>query len=350
MVLGVLVAAAGAWAWPRPDSLSWADHAAPESLSRRIAAPVRSTVVLDQWGNVRASPPAVRISTSNPDLADIDAAGSLVPHQDGTVEVIATLPSGSRGLARHFDREDRTLRYAVTLDLPPLLDGTWIARARGKRITRTDVVRARETGPGTYEVTRNMVFTRGNEVEHYLARNNWTSTTTEVCEDNPFILPPDAPVSTLTQCSRVVSKERERVVLDSPDIGTYELRRATLEDFDILHDVATADLDALRDAAVTYKSRNGRFLAIGDESGARADARMGPRRYQADGASVTLGWEPRACVRRQQCVTDVGYWVESDGTSFTAHAFLDSDGDGTLAEYIATAEQHARRVTDAAVR
>ena len=114
--------------------------------------------------------------------------------------------------------------------------------------------------------------------------------------------------------------------------------------------VAAADLDALRDAAVTYKSRNGRFLAVGDESGARADARMGPRRYQADGASVTLGWEPRACVRRQQCVTDVGYWVESDGTSFTAHAFLDSDGDGTLAEYVATAEQHARRVTDAAVR
>ena len=77
---------------------------------------------------------------------------------------------------------------------------------------------------------------------------------------------------------------------------------------------------------------------------------MGPRRYQADGAAVTLGWKPRACVQRQQCVTDVGYWVESDGTTFTAHAFLDSDGDGVLAEYVVTAEAHARQVTDAAVR
>ncbi len=306
--------------------------------------------MLDQWGNVVPDAPAVTYATSNPVLATLEADGRLLPRQDGTVEVIATLPTSALGLGRYLDRTPREVRYSVTLDLPPLLDGTWVARARGKRITRTDIVRAKAKGPEAYEVTRNILFTRGAEVEHYLARNTWTIVNGQVCEDNPVILPPDAPVSTLTQCSSIVGKEEGRVVLANPDVGAYELRRAVPEDFDTVHAVAIADLDRLRASQIAYRAAHGRFLTLGDETGARADARMGPRRFQVDGAAMTLGWKPRSCEKRVQCVADVGYWVESNGTSFTAHAFLDGDDDGVFAEFVATADQPARRVTDATVR
>ena len=351
--LGVFAALACAgvvtWALPRPAEIVW-EGEAPTTASLRRPVPIRTAKVLDQWGNPMEDPPLIVLSTSSSALGILDQ-GQLVPRTDGTVDVTATVLESDRGIDRYWKKGDIVLRYPVTLDLPPDLTGSWIVRADiGGGVTELQVVRAVLNAPETYDVTVDMLFTRGELVQRFLATNTWTLLDGRLCEGNPRLLPPDAPVPATRQCSKVREKRADAVVLDHPENGAWKLSRPVAGDYDAFHAVVLRDLDALRAAEHTWRGFRGAFLPLGDRAVAEATARKGPARYVPDTNAVRMNWRPLTCGERTQCVADVGYWVESDGATFTAHAFLDSDGDGVSAEYIVTADLPARRQTDSNVR
>jgi hypothetical protein len=337
------------WALPRPAEVVW-EGEAPSHATLRRPVPIRTAKVLDQWGDPVEDPPVIVLSTSDSALAIIDR-GQLVPRKDGTVDVTATLVEADRGIDRFWKKGDLVARYPVTLDLPPDLTGTWVVRASleggGSEL---DVVRARSTSAETYAVTVDMLFAR-EEVRHrFLVMNTWNLPEGRLCEGNPLLLPPDAPVPATRQCSRIREKQPDSVVLDGPEGKAWRLERATASDFEAFHAIVLRDLDALRAAELTWRGFHGSFLPVGDRMTAESVARKGPGRYAPDTNTVRMNWRPLTCGTRTQCVADTGLWVESDGRTFTAHAFVDSDGDGVLAAFVATADQPARRVTDASVR
>ena len=348
-VAGLTFAGGVTWALPRPAEIVW-EGEAPTQASLRRPVPIRTAKVLDQWGDPVEDPPLVVLSTSSSALGIIDQ-GHLVPRTDGIVDVTATVQESDRGIDRYWKKGDLVARYAVTLDLPPDLSGTWVSREdlRGGA-TRVDIVRATPRAPEVYTVTNDALLASGDQRFRFLLTNTWTFLDGRLCEDNPRILPPDAPVTATRQCSSIRDKKPDAIVLHNPDAGPWKLTRATAADYDAFHAVVLRDLDALRAAEATWRGFHGGFLPVADRASTEATARKGPGRYAPDTNAVRMNWRPLSCGDRTQCVSDVGYWVEGDGANFTAHAFVDSDGDGVLAEYVATAAAPARRVSDGAVR
>ncbi len=348
-VAGIFCAGGVTWALPRPTEVVW-EGEAPSSASLRRPIPIRTAKVLDQWGDPVEDPPIVVLSTSSSKVAIIDQ-GHLVPRTDGAVDVIATVVEADRGFDRYWKKGDLVARYPVTLDLPPDLTGTWVIHAQQPGgTTEVDIVRTRLTAPETYAVTIDMLFATGDLRQRFLATNTWTLLDGRLCDKNPILLPPDAPITATRQCSKVREKQTDVVVLDSPEYGAWKLERPTASDYNPYHAVLVRDLDALRAAEHAWRAFHGAFLPVADRATAEATARKGPARYVPDTNLVRMSWRPLSCGERTQCVADAGLWVELEGSGFTAHALVDSDGDGVFAEFVATADQPARRVTDATVR
>jgi hypothetical protein len=318
MGVPTLVCAGVAWWWPRESSLRF-EGAAPAEAHARAPVPLRKAVVLDQRGEPLEEPPVTNLSLSPAGLAMLEG-GQLLPLRDGIVEVIATTDSGTRG------------SYTVRLELPPDYAGRWVSEARQGDITVTTFVTATRRAGDSYDNTAQVVFTRGSgaaeEVRGYALKNRVQLTRATLCEDNPILLPPDAPIPATSQCSRVVESRPDAIVLDSPEGGNFTLRRPGPEHDALLHRIVQRDLQRLQAAQLSWFQRFGAFRSSGTEMKAREAAAKGVRRYEPEANLVLLQWEPTPFV------TNAGYWVQATATGFEARAYVDTDGDGKLASYV----------------
>ena len=174
-------------------------------------------------------------------------------------------------------------------------------------------------------------------------KNRATVTGDRLCEDNPILVPPDAPLPATTQCSKVLEHDDAHILLDAAEGGQFTLRRPTAEDAALLHSTVRDDVARLRDAEATWHGSFGSYLPAGTEAAARKVAAQGMQRWTPDSNLVLMHWEPT------YGVVHAGYWVTLDGSGYVAHAVVDADGDGVLAEYRMGTDGKVERVTPEAV-
>jgi hypothetical protein len=318
-----------AWWWPRESSVTF-EGGAPTTATARAPIDLRRPVVLDQHGDPLEEQPTTHLSLSPEGLAVLDG-GKLVPIHDGSVDVVATTDDGARGA------------YTVTLDLPLDYSGRWVSEGRQGDVTVTTYVTATRKGGDVYDNTAQVVFTRGagalEEVKTYALKNHVTVTRDRLCEDNPILLPPDAPISAIQQCSRVVEERTDGVVLDSPEGGTFALARPSPTAWQRLHRVVQRDLERMRDAQRGWKAKFRTYLPVATEARARAELARGVRRWNPDSNLVLMQWEPTPHV------VNAAFWATASADDYSLHALIDADGDGAAAEYLATPMRGVERVT-----
>jgi hypothetical protein len=326
---GVLMCGGVAWWWPREESVTFEGNA-PLVATARAPLELRRPLVLDQHGDPLDEQPTVHLSVT-PDGRAVLEGGRLVPMADGAVEVVATTDDGTRGA------------YTVTLDLPVDYAGRWVSEGRQGDITVTTYVTATRKGGDIYDNTAQMVFTRGSgaleEVKTYALRSHVTVTGDRVCEDNPILLPPDAPIPAIQQCSRVLEERPDAIVLDSPEGGSFTLARPTPDAWQRLHRVVQRDLERMRDAQRGWKAKFRTYLPVGEEAQARGELARGVRRWTPDSNLVLMQWAPTPHV------VNAAYWATATADDYTLHAVLDADGDSVAAEYMATPTRGVERVT-----
>jgi hypothetical protein len=332
---GVLLCGGVAWWWPREASVTF-EGSAPVVATARVPIDVMRPVVLDQHGDPLEEQPTVHLSLE-PEGRAVLEAGRLMPVARGPVEVVATTDDGTRS------------GYTVTLDLPVDYAGRWVSEARQGDVTVTTYVVATRKGGDVYDNVTQVVFARGSgaaeEVRTYALRNHVTVTRgasgagDRVCEDNPILIPPDAPFSAIQQCSRVVQEQADAIVLDSPEGGTFTLARPTASAWQPLHRIVQRDLERMRDAQRGWKAKFGTYLPVGLEARARAELAKGVWRWNPDSNLVMMQWAPTPHV------VNAAYWATATANDYTLHAILDADGDGTPGEYMATPTRGVERVS-----
>ena len=105
-------------------------------------------------------------------------------------------------------------------------------------------------------------------------------------------------------------------------------------------------VEAIRTAQLARHTGTGRFIACGNEMGARAelvgDGGKRARDFNSAGDPCwdELGWEPEGQVRG-------AYWVEvtASGDDFKVTGLLDVDADGEYAIFVATRDREAEMVS-----
>ena len=330
---GVIVGGVVALWWPREDSVVFQGHA-PIVASARTAIDLRTPVVLDQHGEPLEEQPLVHVALAPTENAVLEG-GKLLPVHNGTVRIVATTDGGSVG------------EYSITLDLPADYAGAWVSSAKQGDVSVTTFVRARRTAGDAYNVVSEVVFVRGQgatrEVRLFGLRNRATVTGDRLCEDNPILVPPDAPLPATIQCSKVMAHDDAHILLDATEGGEFTLRRPTPEDAALLHSTVRDDVVRLRDAEEAWHGSFRTYLPAGSEAAARKVATQGMQRWTPDSNLVLMHWEPT------YGVVHAGYWVTLDGSGYVAHAVIDADGDGVLAEYRMRPDGKVERVTPEAV-
>lgn len=329
----VIVCGVVAWRWPREDSVVFEGHA-PIVASARAAIDLRTPLVLDQHGEPLEEQPLIHIALA-PTKDAVLEGGKLLPLHNGTVRVVGTTDRGTVG------------EYSITLDLPADYAGAWVSSGRQGDVSVTTFVRARRTAGDAYNVVSEVVFVRGQgaarEVRLFGLKNRATVTGDRLCEDNPVLVPPDAPLPATTQCSKVLEHDDAHILLDATEGGQFTLRRPTPEDAALLHSTVRADMARLRDAEEAWRASFGTYLSAGSEAAAGKVAAQGMQRWTPDSNLVLMHWEPT------YGVVHAGYWVTLEGSGYVAHAVVDADGDGVLAEYRMRTDGKVERVTPEAV-
>lgn len=100
-----------------------------------------------------------------------------------------------------------------------------------------------------------------------------------------------------------------------------------------------ASVDGIKIAELSYDAAYDGFLSAGSESEARRLVGKTPHDWPGGHDWDKLGWRPDGPVRG-------AYWVSTSGSGdFEVHGVCDVDGDGVLAEYVATMSTNATLVT-----
>jgi len=99
------------------------------------------------------------------------------------------------------------------------------------------------------------------------------------------------------------------------------------------------NVDGIKMALLAYDAAYDEFLPAGREGQARAEVGKALRPWERTPEWERLGWRPDGDVRG-------AYWiVVVPGHDFEVHGVCDVDGDGELAEYVATKSTNATLVS-----
>ncbi len=104
---------------------------------------------------------------------------------------------------------------------------------------------------------------------------------------------------------------------------------------------APANLDGIKTSQLAYEAAFDTYVECATPYPRPVDALDGELvPWPGGGCFDELGWAPDGDVRAT-------YWVEvdADGSSFTAHAMVDLDGDGIPAHFVATPRENTYAVT-----
>jgi type IV pilus assembly protein PilA len=110
-----------------------------------------------------------------------------------------------------------------------------------------------------------------------------------------------------------------------PNFVAYQLKAKRAE--------VPANVSGIRIAELAYQAAFDKLVPAGSREEALASLTGKQQHAWAGGpAWDTLDWRPSGPIRG-------AYWVEVDGDTFTVHGICDVDADGTVAEYVATADE-----------
>ncbi len=98
------------------------------------------------------------------------------------------------------------------------------------------------------------------------------------------------------------------------------------------------NVDGIKTALLAYDAAYDEFIPAGSEAQARAVVGKELRPWERSPAWDKLGWRPDGDVRG-------AYWVVVVPGDFEVHGICDVDGDGDVAEYVATMSTNATLVS-----
>lgn len=97
-------------------------------------------------------------------------------------------------------------------------------------------------------------------------------------------------------------------------------------------------VEQIRQSEIVLEDLFGTYEPCGSRAEAAAVASDVPRSWQSSPCWVKVGWKPDSQVRG-------GYWVETDGSGFTVHGIVPTDGGG-FEHVVATAAQAAHAASN----
>ncbi len=310
-----------------PTSIEFRGAEPPPVKSRR-AIPMRSAVVLDQFGRTMDVPVVWSVS---PATVAVLSGDSILPLGDGVATVTA-------------DVQDLASTWSVSVDVPPDFSGWWRGEAMTQRGRAEVFVHAAPDGPDAYRTSMHYLTQVGGQRRSYGLLTKSSFTSDGVCEEHGLLVPADAPIDATRGCAAIVKEEPNALTFQSATNGTWTLHRAHASELETLLAEVPLNLDRMREAELDHVDRLGTFLEAGSEPIARKQLTSAPRHFASDSGFVRLSFEPTCCSLRS------AYWIVTTPGGFAAHGIIDLDNDGEVAEWVATQASPATRITPPDVR